>query len=542
MHYAMALHPTGKQVAFCLRKIKTVSVRDGDGPRAAQARPIAASTAHLLAGRLAAVVFGKEARCTTRRRARSCTVPDSKKRPLPRGRRPDGQVSCHHWPWRRACATWPAARSFTRSMPRNGMLRRDLRRLGRDGVLDVSQKEVVLCDATDGWKELRRFPVRTGAGRWSFRRARASGCWVAHGETATSPSWTRRPARSPRGASASVRWRCRRKRPSGPGSLGAGPAVQGTRRGQAAAAAGRRQQRVHIIDLTAFIRAFEQDGNFSLEQLNRLSNNAPKAIAAFLEQWPHAINHRDPKTKDTVLHHCARTSNPDATKQWLSGSVAFAPLENSKGRTALCEAIEEQQQDTAKQMFRLLDPQLPLNWTDYLTRDLVAIANKWQRSSSTSSRFWRRGPFSASSVRSVPAGSGQQLDDYDVRASTNGAGDMGRVRGGRDEVKCDSTLQVIALRNFACAPTKESHCRPTRSCSGMRGGFETQLSALLDTSSCDDHSFKWHTYVRSRVLNRLYKYMVHFILAGVTMVSAPTRRQPTPSSTRTADGEASGRS
>ena len=67
---------------------------------------------------------------------------------------------------------------------------------------------------------------------------------------------------------------------------------------------------LHVVDVTAFSRAFEQDGNFSLEQLNRLSDNAPKAIAAFLEQWPHAINSRDPKTKDTVLHHCARTGNP----------------------------------------------------------------------------------------------------------------------------------------------------------------------------------------------------------------------------------------
>ena len=65
-----------------------------------------------------------------------------------------------------------------------------------------------------------------------------------------------------------------------------------------------------------------------------------------------------------MLHHCARTGNPAATKQWLSGTVAFAPLENGKGRTALREAIEEQQQGTAKQMFQLLDPQLPLARTE----------------------------------------------------------------------------------------------------------------------------------------------------------------------------------
>eukprot|EP01045_Picozoa_sp_COSAG04_P009810 COSAG04_NODE_582_length_12404_cov_81.591792_8_plen_309_part_00 len=48
---------------------------------------------------------------------------------------------------------------------------------------------------------------------------------------------------------------------------------------------------------------------------------------------------------------------------------------------------------------------------------------------------------------------------------------------------------------------------------------ETQLSALLDTNLMRaTTSFKWDTYVKSRVLKRMYKYMVHFILAGVTMV------------------------
>ena len=88
------------------------------------------------------------------------------------------------------------------------------------------------------------------------------------------------------------------------------------------------------------------------------------------------------------------------------------------------------------------------------------------------------------------------------------------------DVKCDCTLQVIALRNFACAPTDEKPHPPyTQLFKACEAVSETQLSALLGTNLMRTTTdFKWHTYVRSRVLKRLYKYMVHFILAGGAMV------------------------
>jgi hypothetical protein len=126
---------------------------------------------------------------------------------------------------------------------------------------------------------------------------------------------------------------------------------------------------LYLIDVSAFIRSFNEDGNFSLEQLNRLSDHAPDAIPLLLEKWPHVVNSRDAETGDTVLHHCARAGKPEATQKWLSGSVPFTPLENIDGRSALREAIDKQQLDTARELVRLLDSQLTLVRTQHITND-----------------------------------------------------------------------------------------------------------------------------------------------------------------------------
>ena len=73
--------------------------------------------------------------------------------------------------------------------------------------------------------------------------------------------------------------------------------------------------------------------------------------------WPHVINYRDPECEDTVLHYCARQGLPTAVTAWVSGSgVSFAPLENGQGLTAVREAVDNQQSDTAKELLRMLDP------------------------------------------------------------------------------------------------------------------------------------------------------------------------------------------
>ena len=85
---------------------------------------------------------------------------------------------------------------------------------------------------------------------------------------------------------------------------------------------------LYLIDVDAFVTSFKEDGNFSLEQLNRVSDNDPDAIPSLLKQWPHVVNFRDEETGDTVLHHCARTGKAEATRQWLSGTIPPAQLDN----------------------------------------------------------------------------------------------------------------------------------------------------------------------------------------------------------------------
>ena len=107
----------------------------------------------------------------------------------------------------------------------------------------------------------------------------------------------------------------------------------------------------------------------SAEEFRKGKFGHADAIPSLLEKWPHVINFRDAETGDTVLHHCARAGKPEATQKWLSGSVPFTPLENIDGRSALREAIDKQQLDTARELVRLLDSQLTLVRTPHITND-----------------------------------------------------------------------------------------------------------------------------------------------------------------------------
>jgi hypothetical protein len=136
---------------------------------------------------------------------------------------------------------------------------------------------------------------------------------------------------------------------------------------------------LYLIDVSAFITSFEQDGNFSLEQLKRLSDINPDAIPHLLKVWPDVVNFRDEETGDTVLHHCARTGRADAMGRWLSGKVPPAQLDNKAGLSALREAVKQLEFLTAKQMVTLLDPAIPLVRTECLTKDVVAISEAFPR-------------------------------------------------------------------------------------------------------------------------------------------------------------------
>jgi ankyrin repeat protein len=135
-----------------------------------------------------------------------------------------------------------------------------------------------------------------------------------------------------------------------------------------------------LIDVSAFIRCFEQDGNFSLEQLNRLSELNPQAIPLLLAQWPHVINFRDGESGATVLHHVASGGFRQRSEghlwkcinHWLSfvdfdestakvpGGVNYELLVNHNGQTALDIAVEKQSAGNTHMLLTALNPKLPL--------------------------------------------------------------------------------------------------------------------------------------------------------------------------------------
>jgi hypothetical protein len=307
----------------------------------------------------------------------------------------------------------------------------------------------VLCDPTDGWRELQRIPIPDVPGgniHWAEHLQFAPGndrfLLVAsslHGgtvliidcETGEEPDWSKvlRTMALPAGKLSwqSIRW-------AAPDPSSEQAAAEEDDTGTSALSPMILQAAVdsqlYLIDVSAFIRTFEQDVNFSIEQLNRLSDSNPDSIPILLEKWPHVINFRDDATGDTVLHHCARAENPKATEKWLSGSVPYTPLDNANERSALREAIDKQQLDTARELMRLLDPQLTLARTQHITNDLVAIAEKWPRQLVEFVRLFEE-TCMFRDLRRLPVLK-KQLEDFDVRSSIDGRAwqcRVGHVRG-----------------------------------------------------------------------------------------------------------------
>jgi hypothetical protein len=84
------------------------------------------------------------------------------------------------------------------------------------------------------------------------------------------------------------------------------------------------------------------------------------------------------------------------------------------------------------------------------------------------------------------------------------------------EVKCDCMLQVVALKGFAGPPTKDSLPPYTRLVNAVSKG---QLGDLLNTKLMIRAThFKWETFVRTRVVDRLRWYLVHFALASTALI------------------------
>ena len=119
-------------------------------------------------------------------------------------------------------------------------------------------------------------------------------------------------------------------------------------------------EQLYLIDVASYARCFDEDGNFSVEQLSRLSDSAPESIPYLLEKWPHVVNAREKETGDTVLHYCARERKFDALEKWLSGKEPFSQVENKQQRSALREVVDTLHFKAVPEMLRRLDPDIPL--------------------------------------------------------------------------------------------------------------------------------------------------------------------------------------
>ena len=232
---------------------------------------------------------------------------------------------------------------------------------------------------------------------------------------------------------------------------------------------------LHFVDVSAFIRAFDHDGNFSFEQLRRLSDIGPDAIPDLLEKWPHVVNFRDEAASgDTVLHHCARTGKPEAAQQWLSGSVPPPVLENHEGRSALREAVSHLHFGTVETMIGRLAPNTSLSRTHILTDDMIAIAEAFPRDvvrfielleskdvvdAQGGSRFNLFRKQTKLTLLNKPL---DTKHGYAVRASADGAADepWPEFVGEGAQVKCECELLVLALAGFAGMPTDREAAPP----------------------------------------------------------------------------------
>ena len=441
---------------------------------------------------------------------------------------------------------------------------------------------LIICDARDGgFRELKRFTVPSlgHAPQLQFspsdgRYLLAAG-WVRNGkvlildaETGEQPAWSEcfRALAMPAGQLhfGSVRWVLPQTETDESGGVSSPqPLILQATVGS----------ELHFIDVSAFIRSFEEDGNFSVEQLNRLSDTSPDAIPALLKNWPRLVNLRDPTTGDTALHHCARGGSSMDPKtvavpamHWLSTSgLPYELLTNAKGKTALHEAISRRHmRSSIYQMLSSLNPKLPLNKTDVLTENLRTCAQslpgqlvKCIQLLQDSEHYglfrqirkvnYQKVPLEHFDVRGSSAKDTTQFDKaalidlapdrwakYEWRSSTRPLGDglnLGRTRTSElartVAIRIDTKHEVLALRGFVRAPVRTAgrHEDPAYT-HFFRAGqrLEDAVSSaafhdLLNTKlMVIATQFKWETFGRRRVLQTMVLYLIHLLVAAVTLL------------------------
>ena len=386
-----------------------------------------------------------------------------------------------------------------------------------EGKIDNKHNgQVVLCDATDGFRELKRVTlpelgwaqhVEFSPGQGEFlllvSRELDRTIVVLDAETLEEPAWSKcfRTLLLPAGKILfhTVRW------VTNPPEAEEGEEESAPPPLMLQAAIG---HELHLINITAFIRSFEEDGNFSVQQLRPLSDIIPDAIPLLLDRLPHAINLRDPETGDTVLHHCAREGSAllAATKAWLDGADApYELLPDVDGNTALRVAVEKHHASISSALLASLNPQLPLVKTELLTHDLVAVAEFLPGHLVEFIELLQdSGHFGLFRTQRTIHFLKRRLDEFVVRGSDDGLGtQLWSEYVEKDErdgaIRSDTKLEVLALRGFVGSPTKGDSLPPysqllEAATTGEKQLSETQLNDLLNTKLMQvATAFSWQT-------------------------------------------------
>jgi hypothetical protein len=281
--------------------------------------------------------------------------------------------------------------------------------------------------------------------------------------------------------------------------------------------------KLYLIDVTAFIRSFNEDGNFSLDQLSRLSDHAPDAIPLLLEKWPHVVNYRDVETGDTVVHHCARTGNAAETS-WLSRAVPFSLLLNTKGHSALREAVVAQHLPAARVLMMKLDPSLPLGRTAILMKDLLCCAvNLPGQLDSLITLLEDDQHYCLFRSQKEVAMLTKRLEGFEVRASPDALGlaswESYFQEDQKTSVRCDCVLEVLALRGFAAGPQGTGLSPYAQLYEACKANGEASLKALLRTRlMIVSTQFKWTSFTKGRKRRVAFLQLAHFLLAASTFV------------------------
>ena len=254
------------------------------------------------------------------------------------------------------------------------------------------------------------------------------------------------------------------------------------------------------MDVDAFIRSFEIDGNIGSDQLGWLNSkdhgdSNANCIATLGERFPGLHNRRDGHDMgNTMIHYFARDNNAVALSRWLpdkdtqsclravpgdntaAGSGSYISIENKEttrppgkyglllnysGESALRIAVETNPTlDVAEYLVRRLDPSISLTGT--LTADLTAIARSWPREITrfvdiltfdTEYKLFR-------AERKIHRLT-RHLEDFAVQGHHSEDGESVKwpielPNSSDDGIQCECTSEVLALRGFAARPA--SNC------------------------------------------------------------------------------------